>query len=52
MGTARSLFEKEGGVTGIVEDSKFESNYCKILQVIIILHRALVPVGEIIDFMN
>lgn len=39
IGTFRSLFEREGGNVELVESSKFQSNYCKILQVAITLIR-------------
>lgn len=39
VGTFRSIWEREGGSTETVESSKFESNYCKILQVMITLMR-------------
>lgn len=39
VGTFRSIFEREGGSVGVVEESKFCSNYCKILQVAITLIR-------------
>lgn len=39
VGTIRSIFEREGGEVELVEQSKFKSNYCKILQVAIILIR-------------
>lgn len=37
LGTIRSLFEKEGGEINYVEPSKFQSNYCKILQIMIVM---------------
>jgi hypothetical protein len=37
IGTFRSIWEKEGGDVSYVEESKFENNYLKIIQVIIIL---------------
>jgi hypothetical protein len=39
LGTIRSLFEREGGNVDIIEQSKFESNYCKVVQVIMHLIR-------------
>jgi hypothetical protein len=39
IGTFRSIWERESGDTSYVEDSKFQSNYCKILQVAITLIR-------------
>lgn len=39
MGTFRSIWEREGGEVNMVEDSKLQSNYCKILQVAIMLIR-------------
>lgn len=39
IGTFRSIWEREKGEVNIVEPSKFESNYCKILQVAITLIR-------------
>lgn len=39
IGTFRSLFEREGGNVELVESSKFQSNYSKILQVAITLIR-------------
>lgn len=32
IGTIRSIWEREGGSVNYVENSKFQSNYCKILQ--------------------
>lgn len=32
IGTIRSIWEREGGQVNYVEDSKFQSNYCKVLQ--------------------
>lgn len=39
MGTFRSIFERETGEVNYVEDSKFESNFCKIVQVAITMIR-------------
>lgn len=39
IGTFRSIFEREGGEVNFVEKSKLASNYCKVLQVAIILIR-------------
>lgn len=39
IGTVRSLWEREGGEVSFVEDSKFQSNYTKILQAAITLIR-------------
>jgi hypothetical protein len=39
VGTFRSIWEKEKGQIDVVEESKFKSNYCKILQVAIVLMR-------------
>lgn len=39
IGTFRSIWEKEGSDSSYVEESKFESNYCKILQVAITMIR-------------
>lgn len=39
VGTFRSIFEREGGQVNLVEESKFQSNYCKIIQVAITLIR-------------
>lgn len=39
VGTFLSIWQKEGGDTSYVEDSKLQSNYCKILQVAITLIR-------------
>jgi hypothetical protein len=43
MGTIRSIWEREGGETTLVEPSKFQSNYCKILQIAITLIRLEKP---------
>jgi hypothetical protein len=45
LGTLRSLYEKEGGSNDLVEESKFESNYCKIVQVA--MHLIRLGVDEI-----
>lgn len=39
IGTFRSIWEKESGSVDFVEESKFESNYCKIIQIMITLRR-------------
>lgn len=39
IGTFMSIWQKEGGDTSFVEESKLQSNYCKILQVAITLIR-------------
>lgn len=39
IGTLRSIWEREGGEINYVESSKFQSNYCKILQIIITMIR-------------
>jgi hypothetical protein len=39
IGTFRSIWEKEGGSVDFVEESKLESNYCKVLQTVITLMR-------------
>lgn len=47
IGTFRSIWEKEGGSVETVEPSKFESNYCKILQVLITLIRMNKPMAVV-----
>lgn len=39
IGTFRSIWEREGGDVDNVEPSKFQSNYCKIVQVIMLLDK-------------
>lgn len=39
IGTFRSIWESENASGEVVKESKFQSNYCKILQVIITLRR-------------
>lgn len=43
IGTIRSLWEREGGQVSFVEDSKLQSNYCKILQVLVVMIRLNKP---------
>jgi hypothetical protein len=43
IGTLRSIWEKEGGETSFVDSSKFQANYCKIVQTIIIMMRLDIP---------
>jgi hypothetical protein len=52
IGTFRSIWEKEGGNVDMVQESKFESNYCKILQTIITLHRLGKHESTIKDWME
>jgi hypothetical protein len=47
IGTFRSLWEKENSSTSHVEESKFQANYCKILQVIITLRRLKISDSKI-----
>jgi hypothetical protein len=51
IGTFRSIWEKEGGSSELVEDSKFMSNYGKILQTLMILMRARVSKYVIEEWM-
>lgn len=51
IGTLRSLWEREGGETSHVEKSKFQANYCKIIQTLIILIRLGKSPAEIEDWM-
>lgn len=52
IGTIRSLWEKEGGSSSFVDPSKFESNYCKIITLIIFLYRLQVEKDIIIKLME
>jgi hypothetical protein len=52
IGTLRSIWEREGGETSMVESSKFQANYCKILQTIITLIRLRVDNHKIVRWMN
>jgi hypothetical protein len=52
IGTFRSIWERERGSNDIVEESKFASNYGKMLQVAITLMRAGVSDCRILDFIE
>lgn len=52
MGTIRSLLEREGGDVNTVEESKLESNYSKIVQVLMTLIRLECAEHVIIDWME
>lgn len=52
IGTIRSLWEREGGSSNFVEPSKFENNYCKIINLIIFLYRLEVDKSIIIEIMK
>lgn len=49
IGTVRSVWERESGSSSFVEPSKFESNYCKIISLIIFLHRLSVDKDIILE---